>query len=118
MLCVMGAIFFLSHQPADELQLPAFPGMDKIAHTIAYMTLAGTVILAHGKKSWFEKVRTVSLTTLGVTVLYGISDEFHQYFIPGRYPDFWDIVADALGGVLAIILFTLLIRKFSGIKDN
>jgi VanZ family protein len=33
-------------------------------------------------------------------MLYGISDEFHQYFVPGRSVDVYDVLADALGGLL------------------
>ena len=112
MLLVMGAIFFLSHQPGNELHLPAFPGSDKVAHCIAYTVLGLTVILAHKKKSWLEKTRNVSLTTVLATLLYGISDEFHQYFIPGRYPSIADIVADTLGGLITVLFFSYMVKRY------
>ncbi len=31
--------------------------------------------------------------------LYGALDEVHQYFVPNRYADFFDLVADAIGAI-------------------
>jgi len=44
-----------------------------------------------------------TLATL-VVVVYGILDEFHQSFVPGRTPDVWDATADTLGGIVAVIV--------------
>ena len=105
MFVVMGTIFFLSHQPGNELKLPVFPGADKVAHFIAYGVLASTVIFAHKKKSLIKEPFRVAMTTILVPLFYGISDEFHQSFIPSRDPSVGDIVADTLGGVFVVIVF-------------
>ena len=34
------------------------------------------------------------------TTAYGASDEFHQSFVPGRYPSWTDIVFDTVGAIL------------------
>lgn len=34
-----------------------------------------------------------------ITLLYGISDEIHQSFVPNRTYDIHDIVADGIGGL-------------------
>lgn len=111
MILVMGTIFFLSHHSGEELHLPSFPGADKIAHFIAYAVLAVTVIFAHKRQSWFEDTRRVCLTTVFVTFCYGISDEFHQSFIPNRYSSVGDIIADTLGGVVVACLFLYLVKR-------
>jgi VanZ family protein len=36
--------------------------------------------------------------------IYGISDELHQYFVPGRSVEFLDWVADTLGSTSGAIL--------------
>ena len=38
------------------------------------------------------------------TTLYGITDEIHQHFVPGRTFEFLDIGMDFLGAILAIII--------------
>jgi hypothetical protein len=40
------------------------------------------------------------LLTILVTA-YGVTDEYHQLFVPGRDASGWDILADGLGGFLA-----------------
>ncbi len=37
---------------------------------------------------------------LAATVLYGISDEAHQYFVPQRYPAVEDIIRNTAGAIL------------------
>ena len=35
---------------------------------------------------------------------HGLSDEFHQQFVPGRFPGVDDLVFDTLGGLLAVVI--------------
>lgn len=100
---VVGAIFFLSHQPGDSLHLPLFPGADKLAHMVAYGSLALTVLWFFGKKGQEQKLKTAVYTIL-FCLLYGLSDEFHQSFIPNRSVSGMDIVAD-VGGAALVALF-------------
>ena len=46
-----------------------------------------------------------ALIALALTVLYALSDEWHQTFVPGRYADPWDLLCDGLGAVLALSLW-------------
>lgn len=120
MTLVMGTIFFLSHQSGDTLDLPSFTGSDKIAHMLAYGTLASTVIWSFGRKGLDNPGRTVVLTVL-LCVLYGISDEYHQSFIPLRSVSVSDLFAD-IAGALGVCLFWLwspsLRRKLIRYQEN
>ncbi len=42
---------------------------------------------------------------------YGISDELHQSFVPGRDPSVWDVAKDAAGCTLAAALHALRTRR-------
>ena len=41
------------------------------------------------------------LLTVVCATAYGVSDEFHQTFVPGRTADVHDVAADAIGAALA-----------------
>ena len=83
--------------------LPSPPGglTDKHEHFFFYGVLGALIVraLAHGQ--W----RRITLATvLGAVVIasaYGVSDEYHQRFVPGRDYEVLDMVADALGSAVA-----------------
>ena len=58
--------------------------------------------LARGRLSGVTWRR--ALAAVLVATLYGISDEAHQAFVPGRYPDRFDVLADCVGATLAVTL--------------
>jgi len=101
MALVMGTIFFLSQQPGGQLSLPEIPGMDKLAHMAAYGVLAATVIFAFSAQLKSAKPWRVVVLTILFCFLYGLSDEFHQSFVPGRFVSVGDIFADCAGATLS-----------------
>lgn len=113
MVLIMGMIFFLSHQPYDFAELPPVVGVDKLAHVIAYAILGGAFLygLQPFTRTWNHTVAAIIVVLF--CVIYGITDEFHQSFIPGRFVSAWDVVADGLGGVLAVYLW----YKYNPFKD-
>ncbi len=44
----------------------------------------------------------------------GVSDEVHQYFVPGRTTEYMDVAADAAGGLLIVTMVYLIARNRSG----
>ena len=104
MTAVLGIIFFLSSQPGDTIDLPDIPDIDKLLHALVYGVLALTT--AHAvPRTWFAKYPFLSpLLIVLFCLLYGISDEFHQSFVPNRTPSLLDLAADTLGAVLAMVL--------------
>ncbi len=107
MLIVMGAIFLLSHQSGDTFHLPGFPGEDKIAHMILYGMLAAAIIFAFTPETRNQRRWRVVVIVILVATLYGISDEFHQSFIPDRTPDIFDVLADLAGAATVALLWKL-----------
>lgn len=100
MILVMGTIFFLSHQAGDDLYLPPLPGIDKLAHLSIYGLLAATTLFAFTERWQAERAGLAVLITIFFCFVYGLTDEFHQSFIPGRTPSAADIGADIGGAVL------------------
>lgn len=98
---IMAGIFAVSAMP-DPGRPPA--GLsDKGAHVIAYAVLGGALIraLASGRATALTPWRLGAAIVL--TSVYGISDEVHQSFVPGRTPDWLDVLADAVGAVAGVL---------------
>lgn len=92
----MAVIYFLSSRPGSEF--PAtFDGADKIVHFVVFGILGVLLAGAFGRVGREFPWRRLLLVTTAVA-LYGVLDEFHQAFVPGRAPSAGDVVADAAGG--------------------
>lgn len=114
MALVMGTIFFLSHQPGDSLHLPPLPGIDKLAHCLAYGVLAAATLFALDEQWKVRRSGLVVIFTMVFCLLYGIADEFHQSFVPGRTPSLVDILADCAGAVLVCLLWLRMMKPRRG----
>ena len=101
----MGVIFLLSHQPGDRLEPYLFRWADKLGHLVVYAALCGALIYAFPARYRCSARKMVVAMSLLFCLLFGISDEFHQSFIPGRYPSLADIGADLIGAGLACLLW-------------
>lgn len=88
-------LFVLSALPALGGGLH-IPFGDKIAHLLLYAVLGST--LAWGWSRAGGRVSHLLLLVLGA--LYGVTDEWHQLYVPGRVPDPADWLADVVGLVL------------------
>jgi VanZ family protein len=97
----MAAIFFASSIP--EPPVPSDVS-DVSLHEAAYFGLTVLVIRAVAGGRW----RGVSLVTLAVAwaaaVGYGVTDEWHQSFVPNRHAELRDLGSDAIGALLATIV--------------
>ncbi len=89
----------------------AFDNSDKIMHLGIYMPLGFFLLHAlETKPGRFLKFNLNHACLLGI--LYGLSDEIHQIFVPGRYFDLADLLADGFGVFLGCASY-LLFRKYS-----
>ena len=66
------------------------PGSDKVGHFAAFAWLAAMLTLATERP----------LLAAALATLYGATDEVHQAFVPGRWSDPLDLLADALGAAV------------------
>lgn len=81
--------------------IPYFPlFFDKLIHLFIYAVL-GLLFYLSLRESGVRK--NLFWLAAGFSVAYGITDEFHQSFIPGRIPSFGDLTADAFGAVLGCL---------------
>ena len=93
----MAIIFALSSGPS--LPLPRLT-TDKMAHAGVYAGLAFLVARAFAGGFPGRITPRTALLAVAVTIAYGVSDEWHQLFVPGRTADRADVVADAIGALV------------------
>ena len=102
-------IFVSSSIPSDKLPPLAVLGIDKLIHFGVFFIFCLLAHRAFRIQSGIEFLSRHSLLfSIVATILYGISDEIHQVFVPGRQSSVYDALADALGGLLYAGLFRLL----------
>jgi VanZ family protein len=97
----MAAIFLASGQqklPGPE----GIPGFDKLAHLAAYGLLA--TLWARALNQPDRPWRTALIGCV-IASVYGLTDEFHQSFTPGRSVEFADWVADTAGAALGVAVY-------------
>jgi VanZ family protein len=80
---------------------------DWITHGTAYFVLGLLVCRASagGLGSWLSSGDAVLVVLL--CTLYGVSDEFHQAFVPGRDSSLWDVAKDLGGATVGALLWRL-----------
>jgi len=78
-------------------------GFDKVQHFTAYFVLAVTTGLWFSSPSWRKWPVRILLITILMSSIYGVIDEIHQFYVPGRDCNVWDWIADTLGAVLGAL---------------
>lgn len=90
-------IFYLSSRNHLPDWFDLLEGIDKIVHASAYAVLCGWLLWgANGPRT-----RSMWWCAAACSV-YGLTDEYHQGFVPGRTQDVWDWVADTMGASLCV----------------
>ncbi|MEM7263575.1 MAG: VanZ family protein [Planctomycetota bacterium] len=94
-----GFIFYMSSREVLP-RMPRFPHADKVFHCGAYCAWALTCATAvyRSRPSW--SLRSIALVAALSGAAYGITDEIHQAYVPGRSADVWDWAADSVGASL------------------
>jgi len=104
----MGVIFCLSAQPRTALPVAPVRPLDnplkKLGHVVEYGLLA-VLLLRAMRGSWPGRpARRHAVLAFLLSLLYAVSDEFHQFFTPTRNPRPLDLFLDSLGMIWALTL--------------
>ena len=112
----MGLIWLISSMEAPQFPTSAFPLRDKGVHFTEFAVL-GFFVAHAALRTWEGRAR---FRLLAVSVLiaatWGLLDEIHQAFVPGRSSDVFDVLADTLGataGASARVLLGALFARSS-----
>lgn len=106
-----GLIF---HESSQSRPLPFLPDAifthDKLLHLGAYAVLGALLAGALARTRVGALPRAAVVAALLVSA-YGVSDEWHQSYVPGRTADPWDWAADTLGGAAGATAMLLALRR-------
>jgi len=110
-------LFTATTLPAKEL--PKTGVNDKIEHFLGYFLLTflfSNALFFQNKNKSFKKF-PITFALL-IVAFYGMVDEVHQYFIPGRFCDFYDWTADVTGALAAGLLYFFVKKYFQFTRNE
>ena len=77
----------------------------KVGHIAGYSLLGASLLYGFGPGR-----RQSAVYALGVALLYALTDELHQTFVPGRSAGIMDVLIDV--GAAGVVILLLLIINF------
>jgi VanZ family protein len=103
-LVCMGIIFYASSLPGSDIP-PLFPFQDIAFHILIYLILA--LFFSHALKNTYTDIALskVILLTIIFGIVYGITDELHQAFVPDRTASGLDVIIDGIGSFIRSIVY-------------
>jgi glycopeptide antibiotics resistance protein len=108
-LLMMALLYWLSSVPGmalpDDPKLYSLffwvsPGLQNALHVPVYAALAWAWHWALG--AWLRLTGSRILIACAASLLYGVFDEWHQSFVPGRFASLADVALNLAGTVLGI----------------
>jgi VanZ family protein len=106
---IWAAVLFLLSSVSDAPGTDWLPIGDKIAHVALYGPLGAALAWSR----WSGRSRSSHVLFLALGLLYGVTDEWHQSFVPGRTSSPADLAADALGVLLGYAALLVLMSRRS-----
>ncbi|MCF6149273.1 MAG: VanZ family protein [Candidatus Kuenenia sp.] len=108
--CVYAYIIYaISSRDTSSVPLPNH--IDKLIHFVEYGILC-TFVCWVVSSFPITSAKIFYLLTIGITSLYGMSDEFHQSFTPHRSVEIFDWLADTTGAAAASFFWRFFLRKY------
>jgi VanZ family protein len=95
---VAAGIFLGSSVAGRSLPPIGFAGQDKLVHLGEYGLLGFFARRALGRRRTSGSELPALLGAAALAFAFGLSDEFHQSFVPGRSVEAFDVLADVVGG--------------------
>lgn len=107
-LAYAALLFWISSLPQPDAPDYGLEWGDKVNHAGAFAIMT---VLWYRAGSWLfpqtSPGRRLGIVVL-IVMLYGATDEIHQSFVPGRFADFYDWLADAIGALLAAVVIRVI----------
>ena len=98
----------LEESKSEEIANTYFTPIRKSAHVIEFFCL-GLLVINVVKDYWKINYKLILLCIL-FCMMYAVSDELHQHFVPGRSCEFKDVCIDTIGSSVGIMIYYLIGR--------
>ena len=98
---MMALLFLASSIPGSSFALRS--GYSLAAHALTYGLLGVLVLHALAGGRWRCITGRHAAGAVVIAGLYGLTDEFHQRFVPGRTADLLDLGADVAGALCGVL---------------
>ena len=92
-------LIFIGSSCQLEPGLSPFAYADKVVHFIEYGILGALLFFAFSKTTSIPNCYPLVLLCTLLSVIYGLSDEIHQLYVPTREFSFYDLLADMTGSL-------------------
>ena len=102
-----GFIFIISSLPKEDIHSILY-GQDILFHIFEYTLLALLLNRAFKNSGFLSLYKSKRLFwVILISLIYAMSDEFHQQFVPGRLCSIGDFVVDGFGVVLGSLIYQM-----------
>jgi VanZ family protein len=100
----MGIIFYASSLPGRDIP-SLFPFQETAYHLSLFLILA--LFFSRALKNTYTDIRPLQAIffTILFGIVYGITDELHQAFVPDRTVSGWDVIIDGIGSFIGSIIY-------------
>jgi len=111
-MAYMALIVLASAQSGPPIDMDDVPLRDKGAHFVEYAVLA--ILIANalttrhartGELLTGAAMLRLALWAIGLSTIWGYLDEVHQAFVPGRFSDSLDLLADFFGSIAGAAIY-------------
>jgi len=103
-LVLSAAIFYFSSLPGEDLPF-LFPFQDIVFHLLSYCLLCYFFRRALKRSTRNLLLIKSFILTVFFGIIFGISDEIHQGFVPGRNVSSADILVDGIGSFFGAVFY-------------
>lgn len=129
----MGLIYYLSAQTGEDssilssnltVRIIAFTRLgvsedifNSVLRTFAHFSLYFVlgILIINSLQNYNYRLNDIFITIF-IGVVYAVSDEIHQYFVPGRAAQIFDIMIDFIGILFGIIVYKIIIIRSKILK--
>lgn len=97
----------ITEEEKDAARVELEPKIRTLAHFTLFFVLAS--LYYYFLSAFGNRIEKNALLAFCSAAVYAVTDEIHQYFVPGRTMQLSDLVTDSMGAALAVALIMLVL---------